>query len=794
MKHWKEFMRVAFVSTLFIVFQTNLAFTQPIPKIDSNVISNPKIGLVLSGGGALGLAHIGVLKILEKKGIKPDFIVGTSMGSIVGGLYALGYSASEIEHFALQTDWNEVLAPNIPLNYVALEEKHDYGRYLISFPLKDGKPQLPSGLIEGQLLIEKLISYTWSAINYSHFDEFPIPFRCIGTNVSNGKEIIFEGGSLALSMRASMAIPTVFTPVNLDSTLIVDGGVVNNFPVDVAIDMGADYIIGVDVTSGFHDAYDIDNMVSILYQISMFPSLNKMAENIKRSNIYIHPDVTDFSAKDFKKVEDIIKSGEEMAQIQSSQIDSLIHSIHYYSQPVVRQVAPYSDSIYVSNTSYRSSQKNSDYHLIEKLNTDSNVILNTAEFRKDIRLLYGSLKYKSISYWASPDTHTFDTSSGMKPYQVNIQMEENPNTSLKFGIHYDNTFGFGVITNLTAYNFLMKNSRIRLITDLSENYKAEIEWLKYIGKKQNSSLSTNYKFYSLEQPTYNKGQLSGFQQNNISQFEAKLQTHKYINQNISGGYMYLFDGTTAKLGNDEFQNFKTRNGYHIAFVQYQNNTLNRNYHPTRGFNLNLRIDLNLTNDLRIKYPNDVNLISIPIDTDTLHLTEHEFNQFIKNELIPQRPYASAVVEWQQIIPIHPKLNAITYAGGAFTLGQKNNDKLYRAFNVGGNIKYFYYDFRAYGLRYAEDIANNIGILRADLQYSPVDKLFIYGGTNLVLFSNSGFRINSFASDLSTFTANELVGYGLNVAYMSPIGPLEIGASWNSLEPYTRWTVLMGFQF
>ena len=159
----------------------------------------PKIGLVLSGGGAKGLAHIGILKEMENAGIRPDYITGTSMGSIIGGLYAIGYSAEEIEQIAREVNWEELLTNQIPTDKVAYEEKNYYGRYLAEFPIKDGKIGLPGGLIEGQELNILLSNLTRSAHGVNNFDEFPIPFACVATNIETGKAKVFRSGSLPVS-------------------------------------------------------------------------------------------------------------------------------------------------------------------------------------------------------------------------------------------------------------------------------------------------------------------------------------------------------------------------------------------------------------------------------------------------------------------------------------------------------------------------------------------------------------------------------------------------------------------
>ena len=172
----------------------------------------PKIGLVLSGGGAKGTAHIGVLKEMERAGLYPDYITGTSMGSIVGGLYSIGYSADEIDSIASSMNWSQLLSNTLPLDQIAYEEKPFYDRYLIEFPIRNKKLTLPKGLIEGQALTLQMSNMTRPAHQYHDFNEFPIPFACIGANIETGKADVLNSGLLPEALRASMAIPTFFTP------------------------------------------------------------------------------------------------------------------------------------------------------------------------------------------------------------------------------------------------------------------------------------------------------------------------------------------------------------------------------------------------------------------------------------------------------------------------------------------------------------------------------------------------------------------------------------------------------
>ncbi|PLX24037.1 MAG: hypothetical protein C0599_03100 [Salinivirgaceae bacterium] len=210
-----------------------------------DTIQRPKVGLVLSGGGAKGMAHVGFLKVLEEAGIRPDYITGTSMGSIVGGLYAIGYNAYEIEAMLQSQNWNDVLSNDMQLSDISINEKDQYGKYIAELPIQGREISLPKGLIFGQHVMELLNYFTLPAYDIHDFDSLPIPFKCIGADITNADIVELDTGSLAMAMRASMSIPTAFTPVMWGDKLLVDGGLSRNFPVQEVREMGADIVIGV---------------------------------------------------------------------------------------------------------------------------------------------------------------------------------------------------------------------------------------------------------------------------------------------------------------------------------------------------------------------------------------------------------------------------------------------------------------------------------------------------------------------------------------------------------------------
>ncbi len=190
----------------------------------------PKIGIAFSGGGAKGFAHIGVLKVFEEEGLQAEIVTGTSMGSIIGGLYAMGYSPAFLENMAMNVDWFDVFRETVDRKYLSMRQKMYRDRYLLAFPLYDGSVQLPSGLIKGQKIHRLFYELTWPVIEIDDFSDFPRDFSCVATDIATGEPYVIDSGSLADAMRASMAIPTAFAPFNMDGRKLVDGGLVRNLP------------------------------------------------------------------------------------------------------------------------------------------------------------------------------------------------------------------------------------------------------------------------------------------------------------------------------------------------------------------------------------------------------------------------------------------------------------------------------------------------------------------------------------------------------------------------------------
>ena len=234
-----------------------------------------KVGLVLSGGGAKGLAHIGALKLIEESGVRIDYIGGTSMGAIIGGLYASGYSANQLDSIFKKTNFNTLIQDNLPRSAKTFYEKEDAEKYALTLPFDGFKISFPSGLSKGQNVYNYMNKLTTHIGDLNDFSKLPIPFFCMATNIENGKQVLLEEGSLPLAISASGAIPSIFSPVAIEDQILTDGGVSNNYPIEELKKKGIDVIIGINVQDSLVDRKNLSSAFEILTQVNNFHFFNK---------------------------------------------------------------------------------------------------------------------------------------------------------------------------------------------------------------------------------------------------------------------------------------------------------------------------------------------------------------------------------------------------------------------------------------------------------------------------------------------------------------------------------------
>ncbi|OBZ25895.1 hypothetical protein BS643_28995 [Pseudomonas protegens] len=309
------------LSCLFLCLLPLLAQSAEAPR--------PKIGLVLSGGAARGLAHIGVLKALEEQGIRIDAIAGTSMGAVIGGLYASGYKIDELEKLALNIDWRQALSDAPPREDVPFRRKQDDRDFLVKQKLSfrdDGSLGLPLGVIQGQNLALLLESKLAHASDTRDFDKLPIPFRAVATDIASGEKVVFRKGHLPQVIRASMSIPAVFAPVELDGRLLVDGGMTDNIPLDVARDMGVDIAIVVDIGTPLRSRKQLNTVVDVLNQsITLMTRRNSEVQlaALHKDDVLIQPALSSFGVTDFGRAQEMIDAGYRATRILDARLARL---------------------------------------------------------------------------------------------------------------------------------------------------------------------------------------------------------------------------------------------------------------------------------------------------------------------------------------------------------------------------------------------------------------------------------------------------------------------------------------
>jgi NTE family protein len=412
--------------------------------------TRPKIGLALSGGGAKGFAHIGVIKVLEEIGIPIDCISGTSMGSIVGGLYAIGCSSKQLEDLATQTNWDEVLQDEIDRNVLSMEQKPFDDRYVISLDLVGTRVKLPSGIIAGQKVLQMLNQLTQPVQHVHSFLDYPVPFVCVATDIVTGEAVVLKEGALSEALRASMAIPSIFTPIQIDGRILVDGMVARNFPVQEAREvLGADIVIGVDVGQELLDEKQLDSFLSIMNQTLTFQMADETARQRQMCDYLITPKLAPFGAGDFEQAAYFIQQGELAARAIEPQLRQLKATIEgkaappSNSDPTIHHFFSAAESLYVSSLEIQGLNRLPANFVVERLNLKIPGKTTLTNVAKAINRVYGSQFFERVGYEFRP------MPTGKK---LVLHIKERSKNLFRTGLRYDSKNETAIIFNTIFRN------------------------------------------------------------------------------------------------------------------------------------------------------------------------------------------------------------------------------------------------------------------------------------------------------------------------------------------------------
>lgn len=728
---------------------------------DSLTDYRPKIGLVLSGGGAKGFAHIGVLKVLEESGIKPDYISGTSMGSIVAGLYALGYSAEELEQLVTEANWNDLLTDKITLRDIPIQEKEDYPGYPLQMSFKKGaKLSLPSGMIEGQKIQALFSKLSWSSHAYDDFDAFPIPYRCVATDIISGKGVVFSEGNLAEAMRSSMSIPTVFTPIEKGNSLYIDGGLTINYPVQQCIDMGADFIIGV--YTGFEEnpkKEELQSMIKILARASALNGIIDAKTQIQKTNIFIVPNLTDYGAESFNKASQIIAIG-ELAARDSSVLASLkkIPGLKYRRDSL--PIKPDTSSIYINNIAVEGANRIDSLTIIKISQLEKETRMNASDIDAAVKRIYAAYLFDKVTYRIEQNS---------SKHMLVFKVDEGYTGYLRLGLHYDNDYGPNALIRIAYNDFLLRSTKAVADLSIGSNPRMILSYRYYPTKRRSLTLSLNTYLQIEKMPdiiTEEQNSFSlGYYTYLLADFNAGLAWSPFRNTllQINGGRQ--FKKLTLKEGMDVYYS-KDQVNYNISYLDMNLhiNTLDDPYFPTKGVFLN--INMRSTFDATIKETDSLAFLGNLSKTNDM-LT-FDFKYYF---LIGKR------------FSIIPSLTCGFMANEAF---------LTEKYFLGGN----HYslrpnNFNCAGIRSNYLATDNFFTIGMNFQYSMSNTLFIsFGGQQTVFFDYSDI-VSANEDEFEDFTFG---AWSAGIGYYSKIGPLRLILSKSQERDEYVWNLNLGVPF
>lgn len=506
-----------------------------------------KVGVVLSGGGAKGVAHIGVLKVLEEAGIPIDYIAGTSMGAIVGGLYAVGYDANALDSMVRVQNWPFLLSDKVYRFNLPFSVKESNEKYLLSLPFSQKKGlSVPAGFVSGQNIYNLFSDLTVGYHDSISFKDLPIPFACVAANMVNGKEVVMDSGVLPLAMRASMAIPGAFAPVLLDSMVLVDGGISNNFPVDVAKDMGAEITIGVDLSTGLKDAEGLDNIMGIVDQLTSFMGMANYTKNRKSVDLYMNPDLKGYTAASFtpEAIDSMILRGERVARANWDKIIELKEKIGLEedenASPHLNNKFLRTDSLVIGKIMIEGVKEKDERWILRLFGVKEFSVITMDGLHKAIAFLYGTGAFSNVSY----------SLNGDQIYDLTLRLKEKPASSLNLGFRFDSEEMASILLNTTLSHRALRGSRLSLTGRLNKNPYVLVDYSFGSTFLRKLSISYMYKYNDIN--LYDHGD------------KIDNVTFSYHRGDINMSDIYL-------------RNFKFQIGLRYEYFKYKSNLYNSDY-------------------------------------------------------------------------------------------------------------------------------------------------------------------------------------------------------------------------
>lgn len=737
----------------------------------------PKVGVVLGGGGAKGAAHIGALKYIEEMGIPVDYVAGTSMGSIIGGLYAMGYSPDEMAALISNMDWGEYIGNKIDRSTMSPEsrERNSTTQLAIPFSLEslfDNDPNtrlinnLPSAYVNNSSLVNLFNDLCVGYQEDMDFNDLPIPFACVATDIATGQEVVIRRGSVPTSIRASMAIPGVFSPVTIDDKVLVDGGLVNNFPADVLKEMGADIIIGVEVVNEKKvTKKDIQSLPQLLGRLVINSTRGKRKENSEICNIHIIPDVSGYGMLSFTPdaIDTLVNRGYRKANEYHDQLLAIKQYIdNEAGHPVTKELhAPraynlLSDSVLISAIEFNNVRDRDSRWLMRKggLKVGNQYCKNDIEHA--VSVYRGTGCYDEITYTIKEQDSTNTNGLLDDFYNLSFQMTPSKPNVLGFGFRYDTEEGAALLFKVGLNEKKFGGSKLNLMVKLSYNPKVNLTYTYSRPSLANFSIAYDYRNEHFRiVGDENRGVNLRYQQQKASGYISQFHL---LNMSTQVGLSYA--NTTFDYSSTESSSLDTfvftQNRLLSPFINVTYDNLDDSYFAKQGIKA--------------------------------RLTSH---YYIDVDVAKNRYFDIAYAFQYYGTPGNGRFTFIPQLYGRYVSGVPDYFNLWNVY--GGEIagRHFEEQMPFIGLTSIQNVGDNVGVIRLDMRYNIYGKHYLTAMYNTMAFwSFIGFHDFSL-SDVFSFNVQ---GAGLQYSYNSPLGPISLTTLWSRLYYTNQFGAYFSFGY
>lgn len=736
-------MKKYFVSFFLLVFLF----------ISGNVMAQhrKKVALVLSGGGAKGTAYIGAIKVIEEVGIPIDYVVGTSMGAIIGGLYSVGYTTTQLDSMVRTQDWEMLLSDKIERKRQTLTERENSEKYILSIPFsKKEKQIMDSGIVRGENL-DELFSELIPEYNDSiDFDKLPIPFACVAVNLVDGKEVILRNGRLAESIRASMAIPGVFTPVKKGEMVLVDGGLLNNYPADVAKAMGADIILGISVQKDLRNEHKLKNVMDVVSQVTDVACRNKYENNKLLTDLFIKIDTEGYGSASFSSdaIDTLIYRGEKNTQENRTQLYNLKKKIGLDASFIPPQRTPFSysstnKSIFVSRIIMPKSERKHINKVFEQHNIREYAEVNIEQMENAVDELREKLPGIEFGYKLKPSCDG---------QVLEVRSDKKKNDNIKLGVRFDSEEIAALQVNAQMQLNTFVPSSISLTGRLGKRYLAQLDYVIEPTLKKRFNLSYAYRYNDLN--IYQKGQRAynvTYHQHtsNVSFSDEWLRNLRY---EVGMSFEYYHNKNLLTLNPDNNRNLRAEHFLNY-FFNLKYSSLDNSYFPVRG--MAFQADYRLHTDNFYQYDNHA-------------------------------PFSAVVASWTVALPLKTeRLIVMPSIYGRVLIGNHISDVYANV--LGGNIigRYMPQQLPFFGISNIELVEKSILASNCKLRYKIFGEHYISLSGNIALTDNK----------LQDVLGGELIyGIGIGYGFNSKLGPLEATVGYSGYTDKINCFANLGFYF